>query len=676
MSRARHIYRLLSEPLQLVVCVLAYAGLAKISFFILAGSDHADAQPPVWLPAGLALVMALKWGARALPAILMGSLLGQKWTIVATGTGPAWGIALLLIAAETGQAYLAAYLVKRWCESNDPFRTVRDVLVFLAVSSVACGVSTLAAVVALSVRQVTLWETTWYLSDLLGVFLIAPLILTWPQFPRLANSPWRAVEFGSLVLANWAAAWSVFAGWSPTFDRYDPVAVLSLPLILWCAVRFQQFGVVLVILLVSVVAIYGTVHDYGPFAGDSTIPSMLMLQLFIGISLVTGLILSTSLSERSRSERELRLAEARLEEALSAGNVGLWDWDLRTNEVFYSTQFKIQLGYPPDADWRSYMEWETRVHPDDKDAALQRVRDYLSGRATTYVSIFRLRHRNGSYRWIQSQGRGEWDENGRPVGMFGVHVDITERVMHMEELERSNLELQQFAYAVSHDLQEPLRSIASFTQLLQRKHAQQFDEESALWFDSVINAAKRMKSLIEDLLRYTRLDGSVVPFEEVVMTEIVDEVRANLAGVIEETKASVRVDGELPVVVADRVQLVQLLQNLVSNSLKFRSDEHPRVRIRCCESTGEWVFCVEDNGIGIDAQYHDRIFDVFKRLHHRREHPGNGMGLAICRRIVHRHGGRIWVESSRGKGSQFFFTLPYAPNDESSDKPSDTRRVA
>jgi PAS domain S-box-containing protein len=227
-----------------------------------------------------------------------------------------------------------------------------------------------------------------------------------------------------------------------------------------------------------------------------------------------------------------------------------------------------------------------------------------------------------------------------------------------EELSRSNADLQQFAYAASHDLQEPLRTVSSFTQLLERRYKEKLDSKAEEFIGFIVEGSRRMQILIDDLLAYSRVGTKGEGFQPVPMEEVLTESLANLQAALEETGAQVDRD-PLPVVSGDRLQLVQLFQNLLSNALKFhKPGEPPRLRISARRSGSEWSFSVADNGIGIDPGQLDRIFVIFQRLHGRQEYPGTGIGLALCKRIVERHGGRIWVESEKGKGSVFFFALP------------------
>jgi len=227
------------------------------------------------------------------------------------------------------------------------------------------------------------------------------------------------------------------------------------------------------------------------------------------------------------------------------------------------------------------------------------------------------------------------------------------------ELTRSNEELEQFAYVASHDLQEPLRMVASYTELLARRYKGRLDRDADDFIGYAVDGARRMQALIQDLLAYSRVNRDLRP-SEVSLNEALDEALSRLALTVSETGAAITRD-PMPSVLADRGRLVQLLQNLIGNALKFRGTDAPRIHIAASRAAGEWRISVADNGIGIEPQYADRIFVIFQRLHSRAAFPGTGVGLAICKRIAMTFGGRIWVESKPGSGSTFHFTIPYAP---------------
>jgi light-regulated signal transduction histidine kinase (bacteriophytochrome) len=251
-------------------------------------------------------------------------------------------------------------------------------------------------------------------------------------------------------------------------------------------------------------------------------------------------------------------------------------------------------------------------------------------------------------------------------GLFviGTIVDISERTRQANEtlqrlnesLERSNIELQRFAYIASHDLQTPMRSIAGFMQLLQASYADKLDHRANEWIDRVVSSTKHLQTLVQDLLAYSRVDSQASPFGFISMSEVFDRVVALIETSITESQAEISHD-ILPDIMGDHSQLVQLMQNLICNAILYRGKEPPRVHISATPNGSEWLFAVRDNGIGIDARHQQRIFEIFQRLHDQQEYPGTGIGLAVCRRIVHRHGGKIWVESEPDKGSTFYFSI-------------------
>jgi PAS domain S-box-containing protein len=244
-----------------------------------------------------------------------------------------------------------------------------------------------------------------------------------------------------------------------------------------------------------------------------------------------------------------------------------------------------------------------------------------------------------------------------------------ERNRYAAELERSNRDLEQFAYSVSHDLQAPLRTIASYCQLLQRRYTGKFDADADEFLEGAVEGARRMKRLLDDLLTYSRVTTDKHPFSETDCSVVLAEVRNNLESQLRETDAVLTSD-QLPVVPGNRSQLMQLFQNLVGNAIAYRGDQPPQIHVSAKECETEWTFCVKDNGVGIEERQYERIFQIFQRLFAEHERPGSGVGLSICKRIVERHQGRMWLTSEPGKGSEFYFTIAKPP--EQPSQPSAT----
>jgi chemotaxis family two-component system sensor kinase Cph1 len=306
---------------------------------------------------------------------------------------------------------------------------------------------------------------------------------------------------------------------------------------------------------------------------------------------------------------------------------------------------------------------QAMIHPEDQALVWGRFKDRLAGKTVSPRYEYRGIRKDQTVRWLEMHA-SRIEYGGKPA-ILGAVIDITERKRAAEELEKaveelqhSNAELERFAYVASHDLQEPLRMVSSYMQLLERRYKDKLDADANDFINYAMGGAERMQQLLNDLLTYSRVGTRAKPFKHTDMEAVLEAALANLQVAIKESKARVTHD-PLPTLLADEGQMVQVLQNLIGNALKFRSEKSPHIHVSAEPRDSEWVFSVKDNGIGIEPQHFDRIFLIFQRLH-REEYPGTGTGLAIAQKIVERHGGRMWVESRPGKGSTFYFSIQTA----------------
>ncbi len=358
---------------------------------------------------------------------------------------------------------------------------------------------------------------------------------------------------------------------------------------------------------------------------------------------------------------------------------------LRINDAFSN-----MLGYSKKELFS--MKFPEYTHLDDLNEELEQLNRIKSGEIENFVMEKKYIHKNGEILCTNLFISAVKDQSEKLTNFLVIVEDITKRkkmeslviqrtdklaninkLLNVEiddhekaeikldnlikKLKISNDRSEPFAYVSSHDLREPLRMITSFLELLQKRYADNLDEDANDFINFAVEGAKRMDLMINDFLEYSRVGSQERKFEYVPSEKILETVLINLKPSIEDSNAIITHD-PLPLIYANEPQMIQLFQNLISNALKYRGEKDPQVHISAQELENEWLFSVSDNGIGIDPNHQDRIFSIFKRLHPRQEYEGTGIGLSICKRIVERHGGYIWVESELNKGTTFYFTLP------------------
>jgi len=365
------------------------------------------------------------------------------------------------------------------------------------------------------------------------------------------------------------------------------------------------------------------------------------------------------ITERKLTERALEETESKYRQIVELAEEGIWVIDSKDRTIYVNQAMGRMLGYSElEMFGRALFDF---MDEEGKQSANDRIDRRKQGIAERHE--LRLKSKDGKDVWTYMSTSPVLDEKGNLLSSCALVYNITDRkeierqmLQLTEDLKRSNQELEQFAYVASHDLQEPLRSVTSYTQLLAQRYQGNLDAKADKYINYIVDGASRMQQLINDLLAYSRLGKRVQEFEAADCNAAVQQSLSNLQIAIAEKNAVITYES-LPTVMADEFQLVQLFQNLIGNAIKFCQDV-PIIHIAASRNESEWLFSVRDNGIGIDPEYADRIFLIFERLHSRREYSGTGIGLAICQRIVERHGGRIWVESQSGEGATFYFTIP------------------
>ena len=381
----------------------------------------------------------------------------------------------------------------------------------------------------------------------------------------------------------------------------------------------------------------------------------------------------TDITEQKKGHEALLLSNERYNLVAKATNDAIWDWNVITGEIERTGDgLKVLFGYDTETAKKEKSFWPDRIHPDDLRNVLKKRELIFADHAANYWDHeYRFKKANGDYAIIYEKGYIIRDEAGKPQRVIGATQDITrlrENEINLNELNEhlrlkakeladSNAELEQFAYVASHDLQEPLRMVTGFLTQLEKKYGSAIDDVGKKYIYFAVDGAYRMKQIILDLLEFSRLGRKEGSQEELDLNLLVKQIELLFHKQIQDKKAVIETD-ELPVIKAFSAPLNQVFQNLIGNALKYsRKDTPVHIRISAESSNTHWQFAIADNGIGISTEYFDKIFVLFQRLHNKDEYSGTGIGLAITKKVVENHDGRIWVESEEGKGSTFYFTI-------------------
>lgn len=417
---------------------------------------------------------------------------------------------------------------------------------------------------------------------------------------------------------------------------------------------------------------------YFGFTGDSILFQTLKGSAFIILSGLAFWIMLRRFENKSQkylnklknTAEELMLSNKRYTVVTKATNNIIWDWDFKKNRVIWGESLTRILGYP---DLENHSTWWTdKIHPEDKARVAEKFEKFLlSASKEKWSDEYRIVTETGLIRHIYDRGYMLFNKKGKAIRMIGSLEDITVRKLseqqlkelniqinkRAEELAISNAELEQFAYIASHDLQEPLRMVTRFLSEIQRKYDDKLDDKGKEYIHYAVDGAHRMRGLILDLLEYSKAGKFDQEIESIDLNLLVEEITNFNETFIKESKATIKWNN-LPVINSRKTPLQLVFQNLIGNALKYhKPDIAPEITITHEDLEDHWLFCVTDNGIGINPIFSEKIFVIFQRLHAKNEYSGTGIGLAICKKIIEAQGGKIWLKSEEGQGSAFYFTV-------------------
>ena len=668
--------------------LLHIAGLA-ISYFIAGRLGTWLAMPPGYSTAlfpasGIAMFAILRYGYKIWPGILIGSFfLNSSISVLQQDLSLIKFIPMGLSIGfgACGEALLGTYFLYRFTQSNDPFYQVKNVFIFIVFSSgISSLISATCGTITIILSGISTWaqfnETflTWWLGDAIGILVITPILLLLSTLPSNRFHPKLIGEGIFLVISLIIVSKVVFSNWFGS-TSYS-LAFLPFPLLVWAVYRFDRLGAIASIFLVSIISIWETLKGYGPFFIDlEPNKSLLLVQTFVGVASTMTWVLFSDLAEKRRISDSLKKAEEQLKQTenfslVMTTHVGLDGSWLKVPKTLCDL-----LGYTHEELLSS--KFKSVTHPDDFLADWSQCQRLINGEIKSFVLEKRYIHKDGEIIWVDLNCSIVLDEENKPLHFLTYIRDITER-KNLEEklkryskeledrvqertldLERSNQDLEEFAYLASHDMQEPLRKIITFSDRLKEKD-DSLNEEAKDYLSRMQKAAWRMSNYIHDLLEYSKVTQQPKKYERVSLKKIVDQVIDDLSDQIKSQNATINI-GELPTLEADPFQLPKTIQNLISNSLKYHRESIPtiiNITSTFLEKTKSWQIEVSDNGIGIEEKYFDRIFKLFERLHGRSEYEGSGIGLSICKKIIHRHNGTITVKQNLPHGTTFIITLP------------------
>lgn len=627
---------------------VAYFASAKLG---LAMSFVGGNVSAVWIPSGLGVAALLLGGLRLAPALWLGALAATA------ATGAPVLVAAGIATGNTTEYILAALLLRHLWPDGLRLERVTEVLGLTAAAVVFPAVAAVVGTASLCAGGVAPWAifgdivTTWWLGDSAGILLVTPFLLAWARGWRDRRG---LPELALLCGLSLAAAWIVFGVLPGWVGDGHAAAYAVFPFLVWGALRHGVRGAASVAILVSIPAILYTASGAGLFVADSQTESLLLLQTFMAVVVLTALVTAAAVAERDRADSHRRLLDQAVDQAATA----ILITDSVGRLTYVNPAFTRLTGWPLDEVAGRTPAFLKSGHTDD--GLYQDLwRTLLAGE--TWRGDFLNRTRDGGAVWMAATITPVRDADGTISHFVAAEEDVSARkaveaasARALAETDRAKQELERVAYAVTHTLQEPLRAIGGFGQLLDRRYGGSLDEAGRGYLRHIVGSTERMQRLFRDLMDYALVDQAADPPEPV-------DLGAAAAAAVADLGAADRVTlAPLPTVPGHAHQLQNTLRHLIENALSFGApgDTPPSASLSALREDGGWRVTVSDTGAGIAPEFHDRLFTLFSRLHTEEEVPGSGVGLAYCRRVAERHGGRIWLESEPGSGTRVHVWLP------------------
>ncbi len=655
---------------------VALAGATAVLYFVaaklgLSMAFVAAQVTTVWPPTGLAIAV-LVVRPQLWPGVFAGALIAN-----ATAQEPI-ATALGIAIGNTLEAAVGAWMLRR-VGFRPALDRLRDVLAFLGLGAVAPpALSATIGVASLCLGGVQPWDAfgalwgVWWLGDAMGALVVAPFLLTWGTVPLRRTDAEKIAEAAAMFVGALAVGFGVFAGRLGVPAAGYPLHYTIFPFIVWAALRFRQRATTALAFAVSAIAIWSTLHGWGPFVGPSENASLVMLELFMSVVAVTGLLLAAAIAERDALARRvqadvqyLRVGEARLRLALETGAMGVWDWDVATGRVEWSDNLEALHGLPPGGFPGTFDGFEALVHPEDR----VRVRDALA-RALAGGSGYALDFRNvwpdGSVHWMSTTGTVLRDLDGRARRMIGLSVDMTERrrleealTERAEKLAAADQRKDEFLAMLAHELRNPLAPLSTALHLVRIDPTQR-----ERFLDMADRQVKQLVHLVDDLLDVSRITHGKIALrkERVALADVVARAVETARPAIEGRgqKLTVSLPAAPVHLDADPSRLAQVVGNLLGNASKY-TQPGGSIWITAERLDEELVLRVRDTGVGLAPDLLPQVFDLFVQGDRSldRARGGLGIGLTVVRRLVELHGGRVEARSAGlGHGSEFVIRLP------------------